>query len=407
MVWLVGLILLLLPSYLVRFSIVGIPMTVLEVLIYLATVWIFISNPIVLLIERTRPVVKRYGLPVGLFVTSGILATVIAPDKREALGLLKGYILDPLLLFFILVNTTQTKQTLEKLLLALIGSGLLVAIVALVGPTNIEGRALGIYALDATSSPNFLALFLAPLTSLTLAFTFYSKDNRVKVASGISFALMLIALVMSGSRGGLLATGLGVGLVILWQLLKRIEGKARSFIVGASFGFLILVLMASWFIAKPDFSDQPSHRAATSNNLRYEIWRSTIVDILPRTYLLGTGLGNFQPYFTEITKQRVNFPEYISPWARSPHNIFLTIWVNLGLLGLVGFLWLLIQFFIDIFRKKPGAVLGQMLALTMVTLLVHGLVDAAYWKNDLAALFWILVALGAGSRQLEVRDGKH
>ena len=31
----------------------------------------------------------------------------------------------------------------------------------------------------------------------------------------------------------------------------------------------------------------------------------------------------------------------------------------------------------------------------MITMTVHGLVDVPYFKNDLACLFWILIAMSA------------
>src|SRR5690606_28340003 len=84
-----------------------------------------------------------------------------------------------------------------------------------------------------------------------------------------------------------------------------------------------------------------------------------------------------------------------------PHNIILNFWVELGLLGLIAMLYLLIA----VFRKsavawasaQPGftktALLGVMI--TLVIMVVHGIVDVPYFKNDLAVQFWVVVALAA------------
>lgn len=388
-----ALILFLLPSYLLRFSVFGVPTTVLEILIYLATLWLLVSQPIARIGERLKPVLRRYGLPIALFIVSAIFATIIAPDKREALGLLKAYILDPILLFLLLTGAGFSRGQLSSLVMALIGSGTLVALATLLGPENAEGRALGLYALDPTASPNFLALFLAPLTILSLTFAM-SQVGKSKLLPLLATLLMVAALLDSGSRGGLFAAGFGIGLVAASWLVRQTKGLNRQFAIGLTAGFVLCALIAGWWLAKPNLVEQPSHRAATSNNLRREIWRTTVVDIIPKHWLTGVGLGNFQDHFTTITRHRVNFPQFIAPWARTPHNVFLTLWVNLGLLGLVAFIWLLIVFFRDIYQSRAKGNLSLVLGLSMITLLIHGLVDATYFKNDLAALFWVLLTLG-------------
>jgi hypothetical protein len=73
----------------------------------------------------------------------------------------------------------------------------------------------------------------------------------------------------------------------------------------------------------------------------------------------------------------------------------------------MAFIWLVIKFFKAGFNsgdkqlallKRSGQVtvkqwlkLGIMAA--MITIIIHGLVDVPYFKNDLAILFWIIMAL--------------
>lgn len=402
---LLGLVLFLLPTYLVRFSVFGIPTTVLEVLIYVAFLWLLISKPVAYSIDRLKPVVKHFGLPIVLLLISAAFATMLAPEALQALGLFKAYILDPILLFIVIIVSVDTKAKLRALVFSLIASGVLVAISSFLGTTNAEDRTLGIYTLDETASPNFLALYLSPLAIVSLVSVLYEKNQRVKLSLALAFLLMIIALVISGSRGGLLATGVGTGLSVLVWLQSKTKATAKPLLIGLGVGFLIAVATTAWWLGKPSFESTPSHRVATSNNLRYEIWRTTVVDILPQKALNGVGLGNYQNYFTELTRKRVNFPEFIAPWALTPHNIFLTIWVNLGLLGLAAFLWLLILYFRFLSVKEVWQdPLAKALTLAMITLLVHGLVDSPYWKNDLSALFWVLLAMSYLTYHLSVDE---
>ena len=76
--------------------------------------------------------------------------------------------------------------------------------------------------------------------------------------------------------------------------------------------------------------------------------------------------------------------------ALTPHNLFLTIWLNLGLIGLVAFVWLMVLFF----RCQKPSVISYQLSAVMITIIAQGLVDSPYWKNDLAMMFWIFLSLG-------------
>jgi O-antigen ligase len=87
-----------------------------------------------------------------------------------------------------------------------------------------------------------------------------------------------------------------------------------------------------------------------------------------------------------------------------PHNIVLNFWSETGLLGLAAFTWILVMAFVVSWRggRRPDEGwrplhLGVFLA--MVAVVVHGLVDVPYFKNDLALEFWALLGITwAGTR---------
>jgi O-antigen ligase len=114
--------------------------------------------------------------------------------------------------------------------------------------------------------------------------------------------------------------------------------------------------------------------------------------------VLGTGLSGFSrsigPYRGGVYSESLIYP----------HNILLNFWTETGLLGVVAFGWLLVQGVRTTWRGwRKGAAewrplqLGVLLAL--VAIVVHGLVDVPYWKNDLALELWALLGLSwAGVR---------
>lgn len=84
-----------------------------------------------------------------------------------------------------------------------------------------------------------------------------------------------------------------------------------------------------------------------------------------------------------------------------PHNVLLNFWTELGLLGLLLFIWIIFRYFYiakQAFNKARAAhdsfawiIFG--LSMAMLAMIIHGIVDVPYFKNDLALLFWLMMAL--------------
>jgi O-antigen ligase len=114
-----------------------------------------------------------------------------------------------------------------------------------------------------------------------------------------------------------------------------------------------------------------------SGQVRLVMWKETQT-MLADHPVFGAGLGN---YPTAIV------PYHNATWMeifQYPHNILLNLWSETGLLGVVAFGWILWTWW----RQ------GRVTTLPVMTaLLVHGLVDVPYFKNDLAVTFWILIIL--------------
>jgi hypothetical protein len=66
----------------------------------------------------------------------------------------------------------------------------------------------------------------------------------------------------------------------------------------------------------------------------------------------------------------------------------------LGLVALLGFFLELVRYLAPAVRAGPrDHPWAAALALSWVAIIVHGMVDSPYWKNDLAAEWWLLTAL--------------
>lgn len=383
MSYLISLILLLLPTYLIRFSIFGIPTTVLEILIYI----VFLFG----LWQAYRNGFKKMPLkiwsPVGLLIVALIISTVISPDKRTALGEFKGFFIDPMLMGWLIFQFIK-KENLAKLFWALVLSGTFVAVHTIIkrflGLVELDGRVVGIFGY----SPNYTSLFLAPIAVLLFAVGIWlvaQKKYWQSIVSETLFLLYLLAIFFSGSRGGFLAIIGGGGIFLVANYWGWIRGRISAKIIIAI--LIIAGLYTAWSVFRPDFSASPTAgRVATSDNVRWQIWQESIKLGLKHPFL-GVGLGNFQPAFGEFTQKIANFPEYITPLALTPHNIFLMFWLSTGLLGLAAFVWLAVTFYWQALKNLVKNYVPIILA-CMSTILLYGLIETSFWKNDLSIIFW-------------------
>jgi len=387
MTYLISLILLLLPTYLIRFSVFGIPSTVLEVLIYT----VFLYGLWQARKAGFKPIPFLILIVPALMIVALIISTIIAPDKRVALGELKGFFIDPFIFLWLLWQFAQK----EKLLLffgSLSISGLFVAIHTIIqkilGHVTPDGRVIGIFGY----SPNYLALFLMPISVLVfgLGWHFLAKKKVLwSLGADLTFILIGLAIYFSGSRGGILALVFGIGIFFLAKYWYWIRERFSSKVI-----VIVLILVAiytAWTFIRPDFSASPdSGRVASSNNVRFQIWQTSWelgITKGVKNAILGVGLGNFQNAFDKLTKDRANFPEYITPMALTPHNIFLMFWLSTGILGLLSLLGLF-ALFIRQALKHLSAEYAPIILSVFSSIIIYGLVEASIWKNDLSIIFF-------------------
>jgi len=163
-----------------------------------------------------------------------------------------------------------------------------------------------------------------------------------------------------------------------------------------------LVVVSQW--QHPKFQQMLDLIGHSSSHVRLQVWQTALL-MIQQHWLTGIGLGLFEQRYLEFASQIFHPP--IELIMLHSHNIFLQFWVNLGIIGLVGFVWLLAVWFKLIWPLvRERNMIAITVVVAMITLLAHGMLDVAYWKNDLSALFWIIFALGVMvyGQKLSYRD---
>lgn len=376
----------LLPSYLIRFSIWEIPTTFLEgMLIIVIAIWIW---------KRRSAILNLFYLPRSWFILITLLliaATVgifISPDHQSAFGIWKAYYIEPILFFFIVLDLLKYSHiTKEKIFRVLGVSALVVALFAIVQwifqigipiPWDIERRVTGVF-----EYPNALALFLGPV--IVLSWFECVREHRNKNHLGWKWFWVavnffgLIAIVLAQSEAAVAA------LIITAFLILVLQKKTRLYtIVFSIFGAVLLFsfpLTQNYLMQKFTFQD-------SSEQVRVSQWKET-VELLKDHPVFGVGLSGYpialKPYHRAVQYEIFQYP----------HNIILNIWVELGLLGLIGFVWLILLIFHSISTQAGSwdPAHNTPIFFIFFEMTTHSLVDVPYFKNDLALLTWILFAI--------------
>jgi len=374
-----------LPSYLLRTSIFGLPTNLLELFI-LVLVTVAVLKYRRALFEKNSFLKKLFapllliavGLGVGLGVSQGSLV---------AWGIIKGWFVLPFLLAFTMYFLVRRGRVrVRNLLMALAVSSMGLSLIAwgqvvsgvFVG---VDGRASSIFA-----SPNYLAMFLVPVLFLTLGWllVFWNGGRLGGWFMLTSFILGVGALYFSFSYGGYLAFGAGLFIFLL------VLGVRFWFLAGGTMlGVGLIGLLQG---ASQKFQSLFNLSRYSSYSVRLEVWKAAWL-MIKENWFAGIGLGNFKNLYTAFVKKAIETPHELL--VLHAHNLYLYFWLNLGLAGLVGFLWLVGRVgyeFYGLVRNSPRALAASFMA-AFSAILVHGLVDTTYWKYDLAILFWLLIAL--------------
>ncbi len=165
-----------------------------------------------------------------------------------------------------------------------------------------------------------------------------SRAEKLVWAILVVLAVANIALMVEGATGYILLITLA--LLFGWQR-ARFRGIAAA-IAAALMAVAVLSAIPGpfqtrvkeiLFELKQERADRP---ASTSTGFRMEFYRNTMT-LIQKQPFLGYGTGGFPAAYAELVKNTGQNP------SRNPHNEFMLITVQTGLIGLAAFLCLLWQ----------------------------------------------------------------
>lgn len=435
--WAVLALAFLLPAYLIRFSIAGLPLTLLEAMILIAFAAWLLRNRKALRGGTRQTYPFRWAIIAWLLVS--FAAVGVSGWNLGAFGIWRAYFFEPVLLFIVIANVFSTREKLLRLFAALGFSMAAVALFAIYQylsgnliPNEFWAAADGRRATSFFPYPNAVGLYAAPVMFLLLgglAATWARTKKFFSVTTWlwlVGIFLCVAAIVVARSEGAAFASVLGF---LFFGLLanRRLRMITVGLIIAGAIALSIIAPLRSYVLKRVTLQN-------FSGQVRRVQWKETIKMLRNGRLLAGAGLANYQasvkPYHQEglfvdngesdfLQKVRTSAEYRKKVWQPLeiylyPHNIILNFWSELGLAGVAVFFWIIGLFFyygIRSFRsarqaRDPFAYAILGLTLALLVTLIHGWVDVPYFKNDLAALFFIILGAMVVMRARSLLDSK-
>lgn len=278
---------------------------------------------------------------------------------------------------------------------------------------QIYGSVFGLRLAGPLGDPNFFAQILLVLVPVGLYLFWMEASRHARVAAALFLALILAALVLTYSRGGALALGLVLvaSLVYYGISWRRVLGGGLALLLAA----LLLVpsgfrerLATVWQLLPGE--EQVLTEVDSSFEERLLLGK-TAWEMFVRNPVVGVGAGNYTARFSEYAEHLGSVArDYTDPGAaRFPHNLYLEVAAETGLLGLAVFTALLAGAFLTLERARlqfrgRGDIRMAGFARSLQIGLAGYLVSGLFLHGHFQRYLWLQLGLAAALNAIAARQ---
>lgn len=331
------------------------------------------------------------GLPIGFFLIYAIINTFTSVN---VMGSIRDLALNcaGISFVFAMVNSLNKKEDINVFVSFLMLSSLFASLVGVrqiftgvvmrpewTDVENSQDIAVRIYSVF--TNPNIFAEYLVMLTPLAVGTMWYTKSMKKKLTFIIGVGVLLLALLMTMSRGGWL--GIFVAAFVFVLIVDK-----RLLVLA-----IPIVLIAVPFLPKSILQRFISIGSNVDSSILYrtKIYQIT-ANIIKDNFINGVGFGYIpfkQVYETYIR----TMPIYHA------HNTFLEIFAEGGIIGLLVFLILIFSLiknglcYLTKSSDKYIKYLGAGAMASLFGILANGMTEHILYMPRIIFTFWILVGL--------------
>ncbi len=332
--------------------------------------WVLLKKPSGANLASTR-------YPILLFIISLAFSLGFSHNKAVSTFELYKY-LTGILLFIIGISLSYRER--DKIILCVTLAGFIISILAiyqyLFGFKHIllylaKQENPDAFAMDYVKRSRVFFPFLTPNTlagylAMIIPFTFIRQKKFWLIIP------MLIALLLTQSLGGILSIILATTIYLSLQRKLLAERKIIFVIIS------VLIVIAGVIFVRMQNAALHTH-PIFSTTMRLSYWKDTL-RIIKEHPLTGLGLGNFN----------------IAP-SRYAHNSYLQLWAEMGILGLISWLWIVFQSLKVGLKKIRSITEDNRVTIVLLTassaFLIHNFVDFSFFLPEISWIWWLIIGL--------------
>lgn len=371
-------------------------------------------------LSELRGRVGPFAIPMLVFLIMAAVSIAVAYSRTTALRAFREEVLDPLLYVLLVLLYIRSRQDLTRLLGALLGTGLLIALLGLAQYFLFKNTLVleeGVRRVHAVyGSANSIGLLFDYILPIALAWLVAKVSLKSRLLALLICLPMLFVLYLTQSLGAWIAIAVAAVFVVLLSVRNR-----KLLLLGGLVALLLVALVVVAYHTKIlDYVLQrhTNQQGVSTITKRLYLWRSAW-NMIHDSPWLGYGMDNWLCHYSRNTICFSQIHHYWivqdpvtgassglrdEPNLSHPHDIFLHVWVSIGILGLLAFVAVLVLFYwlvARILRHLRSATVEHSEQLHWMTVGVgaamlaamgQGLVDSAFLEQDLAFCFWTLVA---------------
>jgi O-antigen ligase len=329
----------------------------------------------VVVLGRLRKL-QGFHIAAILFVTTaGVTLWVFYPQERLP-AKFWTYVQLVLVIWIVWELARSPRQVIGLLTAYVLG-----AHVAAIGTIMLYVREGGVLFRFAAGGvdPNDLAMNMVLAIPMAWYLGLIYRRPLLRWACRAYLPIGLVALGLTGSRGGMIATVVALSIVPL--TLTRLS--PAKLVAG-----ILLVIISGWLVVSFTPDTLVERLATTGTEVeggrfggRFKLWRAGLIVFVQRPFL-GWGTSSFKPAITPM----------MGPMAQVAHNSFISVLVEQGLIGLL----LYLSMFVTVFRSLRNLpVLEKRFAFILFGTLVVAMLPLT-WEDRKAVWFVLAVLLGLG-----------
>jgi O-antigen ligase len=227
---------------------------------------------------------------------------------------------------------------------------------------------------DRLSGINKQAFDLLIPLSISVASLLLVKNRTRKIIYLFVTFVILLGILLTGSRGGMLGA-----VCVLVYFIISIKRKL-------SFGLVLIIIGLLIIPFIPDLVlDRFANSVESHADSRIDIWYVGYF-ALGKYWLLGAGLDNFIYAYTEF----IQYAPFFIGFDRAPHNIFVGFFVELGIIGLLLLVVAFVKHYYAIRAESDKSSMDMiMLRASFWGIIVSSMALDSLWFKS----FWLLLML--------------